>query len=166
MSGRDLSDVLEPGLVGQDAEMDKIPERHVIPLRWFTRPQESFDFRRKEDFAVQPGMEERLDPKPITRRVKTLLAFVPEDQGKLSTKLTHELQPVLLIEMHGDLAVRFGAEAVATSLKVAFDRLVAVELSVHDDENRSIFIADWLLTVIDSDDCQSGVPQPDIASVR
>src|SRR5881396_4135560 len=67
----------------------------------------------------------------------------------------------ILTEMKRNFAVRPRPRLVSCLFEFFLDRLVTVELTIHDDPKRFVFVGDWLISGRQVDDAQPRVSQTD-----
>ena len=104
-------------------------------------------------------VEERLHAETVAPGDHALIAFVPDDERVLAPKMMQALGAEVLVEMQRDLAVGFRAEPMAARLELGADALEVVELAVHHDVDRPIFVRDRLVAGGEVDDRESSVAE-------
>jgi len=85
---------------------------------------------------------------------------IPQGNRKHPPETLDEMLPLLLIEVHGDLGVRAGGEAVAPAFQVGAQLLKIIDLAVEDDGHRAVLVADGLRPPLEVDDAKAARDQP------
>jgi len=147
------------------AERDRLIDALFVPARRHAGGEERLGLGRKVQRVAMPRREERLDAEPVARREHQAPAGVPQDECELAAQLMQALDAVILEQVERDLAVGSGPEAVASSLELALDRLVAVELPVDDDPRLLVLAHDRLVAGREVDDAEARMTEPDASVV-
>src|SRR5580765_5986088 len=105
MARRHLSDVLEHGPVGFEAQKELLMERLTIPRRGDTRSKQGLRFRSEVESPLIPRVVQRLDTETIAGGNQQTVALIPQHEGKLPAQVFHERGAVILVQVQRDLAV-------------------------------------------------------------
>src|ERR1019366_3122074 len=69
---------------------------------------------------------------------------------------------IFLVQMDNGLGITSRAIAMTTGLEIFPQIFVVINLTIEDDPNAPVFIAQWLMTGFDVDDAQAAHCQPDV----
>src|SRR5262249_49768192 len=131
-----LANAGEERLLGQRVlHAGDLKDCFFIPARRHPQREERLGFRG--DRQPKPGLVEakRLDAEAVPRRQQAATMAVPEDERELATEMIEKGDPVLLIEVNGDLAVAARAKAMAELAQLCAQAVVVVELAVDRDDD-------------------------------
>src|SRR6185369_11151796 len=97
-----------------------------IPTRRDSQSQERLDLRGEEYVAVHHCVVERLDAEAIADRNHDLLAFIGNDESKLTAQFTCSLHGSFVVQMQGDFAIALGCEPIAACTQSVSNRAIAI----------------------------------------
>src|SRR4029077_14516426 len=98
--------------------------------------------RAIRDAVTAERVAERLHAGSITPENEPLLPGVPDREGEHSMQAAHHLWPVTLVQVYEHLRVAARGETVSRSDELTAQLMMVVDLSVEDDGDGSILIAD------------------------
>ena len=148
VTARQLVDLFEAGLGRGDVwkrqvgvnglRIDVEADRRIL--------QQGLDLGSEPKAPVPGGVIERLLSHPITGNVKLALSHVPNREGKHPTQLLGTADAELLVEVDDRLGVAVGAELVASLAKPCPEFEVVIDLSIEDDPEGAVLVAERLMT--------------------
>ena len=161
---QELADFLEDAQGGRDVVEGQVePEGlPVDPLLDGGVLQDRLDFRGEEEGAAVMPPDEGLDADSVAAQDERVHPLVPDGKGKHAGEPARALDPLLLVEVDDDLAVRVRAETVAAVFQLLAKLRVVVDLSVENEPDRPVLVGHGLAARLgEIDDGESTVPEPD-----
>jgi hypothetical protein len=159
-------DSLEHGAVAVGDHVQVLEHRLPIPASGHAGREQRLDLRGDVERVAHLRVEEGLDAEAVARREEEPVVCVPEGERELSTQLAQTVRPELFVEVDQDLAVRPGAEPVASLFEVPLVALEVVELAVDDDVDPLVLVRDRLVAGPEVDDREPRMPEAHAAIRR
>ena len=124
-----------------------------------TPGDERLHFRAEGEPSRRLRVVERLDAHAVAHEDEPAKAAVPEGDSEHAAQMAHELQPVLLVEVHDRLRIPVRAEAMPLGLEPRTKLAEVVDLAVEDRTDRAVLAHDRLMAAFDVDDREAPDPE-------
>ena len=164
VAGRELLDSSEKGPGARDiAEREIFAEHLGVQGAWTIRvAQERLDLRCENEEILSRVVVHRFDSEPVSDEQQLFAPAVPDSESEHAAKVAHALCTVFLIGMNDRFCIGAGGELVAASDEIASEIGVVVDLAIENDNDRSVFIKDRLLSAAEVDDAQPSMAEADV----
>ena len=148
------------GAEGKKTE-DMVERQRIHFSPNLSRGEQGFDLRSKIELFVAPGPVERTDPELVPGQDEPALVEVDQRKSELPAEVLKHADTVLFPEMHEDLRVAAGAEAVPEPLEMSPPLGKVEQLAVVNHGNGAVFIKYRLTSVRQADDAEPSRDQPE-----
>ena len=125
--------------------------------------EQGLDLGREQNTTAQIDIIQRLDTEMIPGKKELALVRVPQGKGKHPVEALYALFAPLLVGVDDDLRVGSGFKRVPGGLQFFTQLYKIINLTVKNNLQTSVFIADRLGAALHIDNAQPTVSQTDLA---
>src|ERR1700674_901567 len=117
--------------------------------------ENGLDFRPEQKALGAETIIKWLDAQPIAGDEQALLPRVPNSEGKHAPQMVDAVLSVLFIEVNDGFGVTVGAIPMAACNQLLAQSQVVVDFTVECDPERTILVAEWLVSGRKVDDAEA-----------
>ena len=165
MAGQELANSVVERFVSREISKGKKLRQHtaVELCGHIGVSKDHLDLRPEEKALPRELIIERFDPQAVAGDEQYLLVLVPDGESEHAAQVLNTVATVLFVEMNDGLGITMSSVGMAAGDELLAQAKVVVNLTVEDNPDRAVLVADGLMAGCEVHDAQPAHADADMS---